>query len=63
MEPFIKINGHPYPTPRRGLNMMVATIVNSGRNADGEVVGQKVGRDQEKLDSLLRGVDERLIGK
>ena len=52
MQPFIKINGNPYPTPRRGLNMMVATIVNSGRNADGEVVGQKVGRDQEKLDSL-----------
>ena len=52
MASFIKINGHPYPCPRRGLNLMVATIVNSARNANAVVVGQKVGRDQQKLNNL-----------
>lgn len=32
--------------------MLTATIVDSGRNANGVVVGQKVGRDQQKLNSL-----------
>lgn len=52
MASFIKINGHPYPCPRRGLNLMVATIVNSARNVNAVVVGQKVGRDQQKLNNL-----------
>ena len=52
---FIKINGHPYPTPRRGLNFIVTTVVDAGRNANGVTVGQKVGRDQQKLDGLEWG--------
>ena len=50
--PYIKINGHAYPQPRRGLEVQTATIVDSARNANGVVVGQKVGRDQQKLNAL-----------
>lgn len=52
MASFIKINGKPYPCPRRGLNMMTATIVDSGRNTNAVVVGQVVGRQQQKLSNL-----------
>ena len=52
---YIQINGHPYPQPRRGLKMLTATIVDSARNANGVVIGQKVGRDQQKLDNLYWG--------
>lgn len=52
MASFIKINGHEYPTPHRGLSLLDATIVDSARNANGVVVGQVVGRRQQKLDSL-----------
>jgi hypothetical protein len=56
MQPFIKINGHAYPQPRRGLELLVGTIVDSARNANGVVTGQKVGRDQQKLNGLEWGV-------
>lgn len=52
MASFIKINGRDYPCPRRGLNLMTATIVDSARNANAVVVGQVVGREQQKLDRL-----------
>ena len=52
MAVFIKINGHEYPCPRRGLEMLVATIVDSARNANAVVVGQVVGREQQKLNNL-----------
>ena len=52
MASFIKINGRDYPCPRRGLEMMVATIVDSARNANAVVVGQVVGREQQKLKNL-----------
>ena len=52
MASFIKINGRDYPCPRRGLEMMVATIVDSARNANAVVVGQVVGREQQKLNNL-----------
>lgn len=55
MNAFIKINGHVYPQPRRGLNMMVATIVDASRNANAMTVGQVVGREQQKLNSLEWG--------
>lgn len=48
----LQINGTDVPTPIRGLNEIVSTNVNSGRNANGELVGEKVGRDIYKLDSL-----------
>ena len=52
MAAFIRINGHEYPCPRRGLNLMVATIVDSARNANAVVVGQVVGREQQKINNL-----------
>lgn len=52
-QPFIKINNLVCPTPARGLNLMVATLVDSARNASGTVVGQKIGRDQYKIDALV----------
>ncbi len=49
---YITINGIPFPNPKRGVKPTVVTFVNSGRNANGTVVGQRVGRDQYKIDSL-----------
>ncbi len=46
------INGKPFPPPKRGLELIVSTNVDSGRNANGEVIGQKVGRDIYKLNSV-----------
>lgn len=48
----IYINGNPLPPPKRGLKMTVSTFVDAGRNANAEVVGQRIGRDQYKLDGL-----------
>lgn len=55
MQPFIQINGHAYPAPRRGLKPTIATTVDAGRNANNVVVGQRVGRDNQKLDNLYWG--------
>lgn len=55
MNAFIKINGHVYPQPRRGLNLMVATIVDSARNSNAVMVGQVVGREQQKINALEWG--------
>lgn len=55
MQNFITINGVKFPQPRRGLELLAATIVDSARNANGVVVGQKVGRDQQKLNNLFWG--------
>lgn len=53
---FITINGHQYPSPFRGttgeVELQVATIVDSARNANGVLVGQKVGRDIQKINQL-----------
>lgn len=49
---FLYLNGHEMPCPRPGVNFIVTTTVNSGRNANAEVVGQKIGRDQYKVNSL-----------
>ena len=48
----ITINGKEFPAPDIGGNLVVATNVSAGKNAKGEFVGQKVGRDQHKFDSL-----------
>lgn len=55
MNNYIRINGKEFPQPRRGLEMMTATIVDSARNANGTIVAQKVGRDQQKLNNLYWG--------
>lgn len=52
MQGLIRVNGVEIPYPARGLDIMVATIVDSARNANGAVVGQKIGRDQYKLNAL-----------
>lgn len=46
------INGNTVPVPIRGLAETVSTNVNDGRNALGEMVGERVGRDIYKLDNL-----------
>ena len=53
MEPFIKINGHAFPMPGRRPALRVATLVDAGRNTLGEVIGQKIGRDQYKVEKLF----------
>lgn len=49
---YLLINGQEIPMPKRGVSTIVTTIVDSARNANGVVVGQKVGRDQYKIDNL-----------
>ncbi|RDY21445.1 hypothetical protein [Criibacterium bergeronii] len=49
---YIAINGYQLPPPKRGVSVVVTTVVNAGRNANGSVVGQRVGRDQYKIDGL-----------
>ena len=49
---YLAINGYEIPPPKRGVNVTVTTVVNAGRNANGAVVGQKIGRDQYKIDGL-----------
>ena len=52
-KPFIRINGKAFPMPGRHPTLMVATMVNSARNTEGTVVGQKIGRDKYKVDNLF----------
>lgn len=49
---FLNVNGYDYPCPRYGFQYVISTMVDAGRNVNGAVVGQKIGRDQYKLDSL-----------
>lgn len=49
---YIAINGFELPPPKRGVSVIVTTVVDSGRDANGAVVGQRVGRDQYKIDGL-----------
>ena len=48
----IYINGHALPSPKRGVGIIVTTVVDAGRDASGVVVGQRIGRDQYKIDGL-----------
>lgn len=50
---FIRVNGKPFPYMSRDLTLMTATMVDSARNANGVLVGQKVGEDIPKLDNLV----------
>lgn len=49
---YIAVNGYELPSPKRGVSVLVTTVVDAGRNANGSVVGQRVGRDQYKIDGL-----------
>lgn len=48
----ITINEKEFPAPDVGANLIIATNVSEGKNANGEFVGQKVGRDQYKVENL-----------
>lgn len=52
MQNFITINGVQLPQPKRGLGLHIATLVDSARNSRGVVVGQKIGRDQQKIENV-----------
>jgi len=52
MPAFIIINGKEFPAPARGLGFEIETTVTAGRNASNQFVGQKVGRDQQKIPDL-----------
>ena len=49
---FLNVNGYDYPCPRYGFQYMISTVVDTDRNVNGAVVGQKIGRDLYKLDGL-----------
>lgn len=49
---YLSINGYELPPCKRGVSIKVSTMVNAGRNANGVVVGQKIGRDLYKIDGL-----------
>lgn len=53
MEPFIKINGMAVPYPDQGLEFIETTAVNSSRNTNAVMVGQVVGRPQQKINNLV----------
>lgn len=48
----LTINGREFPAPDIGGTLIVATNVSDGKNANGEFIGQRVGRDQYKFDNL-----------
>lgn len=50
---FIKINDYELPCPARGINFQYQQLVDSERNAEGVMVGQKVNRRLIKLDGVV----------
>jgi len=53
---YVTLNGIAVPAPDKGLDVQIVTTVNAARNEDNVFVGQKVGRDQQKLDGWQWGV-------
>lgn len=49
---YLRINGYDLPPPKRGVEPIVTTIIDAGRDANGTVIGQRIGRDQYKLNNL-----------
>ena len=49
---FITINGREFPPPDNMADLIIATDVNDGKNALGEVIGDRVGRGQYKVHNL-----------
>lgn len=50
---YIYVKGVEFPYPARGCNIIVTTPVDSTRNAKAEVVAQRIGRDQYKINALV----------
>lgn len=51
-KPFWLINGKPFPTPSGDLKFTSVQAVDSKRNANYQVVAQKINRRQMKFDSV-----------
>ena len=51
----ITINGREFPAPDIGGNLVVATNVSDGKNANGEFVGQKGGPGSDISLTLCNG--------
>lgn len=49
---FLNINGYDMPCPRYGFEYILSDAVDSGRNLNAAVVGQRVGRQLYKLQNL-----------
>lgn len=49
---FLNVNGYDFPCPDHGFSYIISTTVDSGRNANNAVIGQRVGRDLYKFDGL-----------
>lgn len=49
---FLNVNGYDFPCPGVGFSYTITTTVDSGRNANNAVIGQRIGRDLIKLDSM-----------
>lgn len=48
----VEINGKKFPAPDEGLEIVITSITDSTRNANGKVVAQKVCRDNYKANRL-----------
>jgi hypothetical protein len=60
----LTINGQPLPSPYKDVEFIIETMVNSGRNANGTVVGEVVGRDNYKVNNLeWRGLDASEVSR
>lgn len=49
---FLVVNGVQFPCPVRDYEVVRSQLVDSGRNANGAVVGQKIGRKLWKINNL-----------
>ena len=49
---FLNINGYDMPCPGVGFEYTISTLVNSGRNVNGAVIGQQIGRPLYKFSNL-----------
>ena len=59
---FLIINNVRMPIPAYGMTIDSAVVVDAGRNANGQVVGQVIGRRQYKINNLSwHGLSEEQI--
>lgn len=49
---FLEVNGIELPCPSTGLEIILSDAVNSGRNANAEVIAEKVGKTNIKYNNL-----------
>ena len=49
---FLEVNGVELPCPSTGLEIILSDAVNSGRNANAEVIAEKVGKTNLKYNNL-----------